>query len=80
MRNTPRGLSREELIEVSVRRLVREWGVSETEAREAIERCQSRERRLGREIALGWTVYPIPEPRRPIVIDLTAAEDRCDTG
>lgn len=46
--NRSSGQSPAELLERAVAALVREWGVSETEAREALERARATEARLRR--------------------------------
>ena len=77
--NRPSGRSVEELTEVAVQALVREWGVTEMEARAAIERARSRERQFGPEIARRrvWDEpLDLPGPREPI--DLTGP--RCDVA
>ena len=64
MHNRASGQSPDELLERSVAALVREWGVTEAEAREAILRVQETERRRrrnGRVIRL----TEVPGPRLP---------------
>ena len=65
MHNRASGQSPDELLERSVAALVREWGVTEVEAREAILRVQETERRRrrhGRVIRLTEVVPVLPEP------------------
>lgn len=65
MNNRSQGQSPDELFERSVAALVREWGISEKEAREALDRVRHTEARLrrnGRVIRLTEVVPVIPEP------------------
>lgn len=59
--NRSSGESPDELLERSVAALVREWGVSEREAREAILRVREQERRRRR----NGKVIRLPEAREP---------------
>lgn len=45
----------DELLERAVAALVREWGIGETEALAAIERCRTQEQRLGEHLARAHT-------------------------
>ena len=58
--NTASGQTPEELLERAVGALVREWGITEDEARAALERARTAERRLGRELAReqAWAEHP----------------------
>lgn len=49
--NRSSGQSVEELTDRAVAAIAREWGVSEDEARAALDRVRARERRLGVEVA-----------------------------
>lgn len=51
--NASSGQSVEELTDRAVTAIAREWGVSEDEARAALERNMARERRLTRQVARG---------------------------
>lgn len=65
----------------AVAALGRQWGIDPADARDAIDRLQTREARLGRKVALEWTWAPHPaHVRAPLVVDLTAVEDRCDVA
>jgi hypothetical protein len=55
MSNRASGQSLEELTARAVAALVREWGVTDAEARAAIERAQKQEQRLGPELSREWT-------------------------
>jgi hypothetical protein len=69
--NGASGQALEDLIERAVAAIAREWGISEDEARAALDRNMARERRLTREVARHqvWALYP--EQRAPLAIDLT---------
>ena len=65
MGNRSRGLSPDELKDVAVGALVREWGVTAQEARAAINRVREQERRLrrnGRVITLDDPVVDLTDP------------------
>lgn len=72
MPNRPSGEDTATLRHRAAEALVREWGVSYVEACAAIARCARQERRLGRELAAAARLAAPPEPREPVMIDLTA--------
>jgi len=69
--NQPSGDSVEVLTQRAIHAIAREWGITETEAAEALERVKKREHRLGPEVARAQVWAMFPEPRQPVVIDLT---------